>query len=130
MILDAATLRDILGIIGFGTFICLLPLLVVIGLIYSTVVKIRQGTAHQKLGQALGFSPVTRSTDIKNTPYSGLYKGRAVAIRTFSSAYTYYMDGRSRRGFNIKLRIVAEVRLAHLLRTKVYNRESWKTAQN
>jgi hypothetical protein len=127
--MDIAILQDIFGILFFGFIFCLLPLSVIGGLIFSMVAKIGQGTAHQKLGQAVGFSPLTPSTDIKNTTYGGSYRGRAFAIRTFSSVYRYYLDGRSRRAFNIKLRVIAEVRAKEPLGVKAYPNKNEAIAQ-
>lgn len=128
--MDTAVIRDILEIILIGSFFCALPLFVIGGLIYSTIIKFRQRTAHQELAKAIGFSPVNRTADVKQTWYGGFYKGRMFALSTFTSAYTYYYDGRSRRGFNVKLRIMAEVHVKDPLGIKVYRNKNEKIAQN
>lgn len=106
--MDIATLQGILSFF-FWASVCLFPLVVVVSLIYSTVVKLGQRSAHEKLGKALGFSPLNRADNIQLVWYGGQVQGREVAINTFMSTHHYYALERMRTGFNTELRIVMEV---------------------
>jgi len=117
--MGVASLQGILRIF-FWTSICLLPLLVVGSLIYTTIIKLGQRSAHEKLGKALGFSPLNRADNIQLVWYGGQVQGREVAINTFMSTYRYYALERSRRGFNTQLRIAIAIHIKEPLGVNAY----------
>ncbi len=126
--MDVAVLQDILSIFLFAS-VCLLPLTFVVLLIYSTAVKLRQRTSHEKLGKALGFNPLNRADKIQLVWYGGQVQGRDVAINTFTSTYRYYALERSRRGFNTELRIALAIQVKAPLSVTAYRIEKNKSPQ-
>jgi len=126
--MDVAGLQDILRIFLFVS-ICLLPLAVVVLLIYSTVVKLGQRSAHEKLGKTLGFTPLNRADNIQLVWYGGQVQGRDVAINTFQSTHEYYALERMRTGFNTELRIVMEVHTKEPLGVNAHRNKKNKSPQ-
>ncbi|MCI0549914.1 MAG: hypothetical protein L0287_03080, partial [Anaerolineae bacterium] len=126
--MDAGNLQDILGIF-FWVSICCLPVLVIGGLIYSTVVKLGQRSAHEKLGKALGFNPLNRADNVQLVWYGGQVQGRDVAMNTFMSTHSYYALERTRRGFNTELRITLAVHVKEPLGVIAYHNQKTNSPQ-
>jgi hypothetical protein len=127
--MDLSVFLDIFGILLVGFVFCLLPSLVIGGLIYSTVVKFGQRTAHEKLGKALGFNPLNRADNLQLVWYGGRAQGRDVAINTFTSTHRYYALERTRRGFNTELRIAMALNVKEPLGVHAYRNKKNNSPQ-
>jgi hypothetical protein len=109
--MTATDLLEVLVLLGLGFGVCVLPVLVVGVFAVSTVIKLNQQTAHVKVAQALGFTPLNAESDKRHVWYGGAHLGRRVAINAYSRTYRYYYEGRSRRSFSVYLRVAMAVQL-------------------
>jgi len=126
--MDVSSLQGILSFF-FWASICLLPLVFIVLLFYSTAVKLGQRSAHEKLGKALGFSPLNRADNIQLVWSGGQVQGHDIAINTFQSTHEYYALERMRTGFNTHLRIVMEVHTKEPLGVTAFRDKKNKSPQ-